>query len=212
MTPADEVSWPDDAVEVGRIVDAWGIKGGFKVQPFSADPQALFSSRRWFLRPAELAAAPAAAPAPQRKPAAPRGLPVVAAAPLPSLLKITSAKEHGDVVVATAQEVADRTAAERLKGARVFVSRQSFPSADTDEFYWVDLIGLQVFNRDGALLGTVTDLLETGAHCVLRVRRPDAAPNASPDEAERLIPFVNAFVDEVDLPGKRLTVDWGLDY
>ena len=134
------------------------------------------------------------------------------AAPLPTLLKITQAKEHGDVVVATAQEVADRTAAERLKGARVFVSRQSFPSADADEFYWVDLIGLQVFNRDGALLGTVTDLLETGAHCVLRVRRPDAAPNASPDEAERLIPFVNAFVDEVDLPGKRLTVDWGLDY
>jgi 16S rRNA processing protein RimM len=202
MTSPDEVSWPDDAVEVGRIVDAWGIKGAFKVQPFSADPQALFSSRRWFLQPA--------APVPGKgalvRPDAPK------AAPLPRLLKITSAKEHGDVVVASAQDIPDRNAAEALKGARVFVSRQSFPSADPDEFYWVDLIGLSVLNREGALLGTVSDLLETGAHCVLRVRRPEAAPDAPPDEAERLIPFVSAYVDEVDLAGKRIVVDWGLDY
>ena len=44
-----------------------------------------------------------------------------------------------------------------LKGARIFVSRASFPSTDDGEYYWVDLIGLQVFNRDGALLGTVTE-------------------------------------------------------
>ncbi|MBQ0960727.1 ribosome maturation factor RimM [Ideonella sp. 4Y11] len=201
MTSPDAVSWPEDAVEVGRILDAWGIKGGFKVQPFSADPQALFSSRRWYLKPADALPGKGAAAVRAAKPA-----------PLPPLLKITSAKEHGEVVVATAQDVADRTAAESLKGARVFISRQSFPTADPDEFYWVDLIGLSVFNRDGALLGTVTDLLETGAHCVLRVRRPDAAADATPDEAERLIPFVNAYVDEVDLPGKRLLVDWGLDY
>lgn len=201
MPLPDELSWPDDAVEVGRIIDAWGIKGAFKVQPFSADPQALFSSRRWFLQPA------AAAPG--------KGVSAVRAArpvPPPALLKITSAKEHGDMVVASAQDVPDRNAAEALKGARVFVSRQSFPSADPDEFYWVDLIGLSVLNRDGVLLGSVTDLLETGAHCVLRVRRPDAAADAPPDEAERLIPFVGAYVDEVDLPGKRLLVDWGLDY
>jgi 16S rRNA processing protein RimM len=201
MTSPDAVSWPDDAVEVGRIIDAWGIKGGFKVQPFSADPQALFSSRRWFLKPADAVPGKGAAAVRVAKPV-----------PLPALLKITSAKEHGEVVVATAQDIPDRSAAEALKGARVFISRQSFPTADADEFYWVDLIGLQVLNRDGALLGTVTDLLETGAHCVLRVRRPEAAADAPPDEAERLIPFVNAYVDEVDLPGKRLLVDWGLDY
>ena len=195
----DELSWPDDAVEVGRIIDAWGIKGGLKVQPFSSDPQALFSSRRWFLQ----------------SPAPAQGKPVPKAAATlrwPRLLKITQAKEHGDFVVASAQDVADRNAAEALRGARVFVSRQSFPSAQADEFYWVDLIGLTVVNRDGAELGVVTDLLETGAHCVLRVRRPDAAADAKPDEAERLIPFVSAYVDEVDLAGKRVTVDWGLDY
>jgi 16S rRNA processing protein RimM len=198
--PAADLAWPDDAIEVGRIVDAWGIKGGIKVQPFSSDPQALFSSRRWFLKPAEPTVA---RPAPK---------PVGAAQALPPLLKITSCREQGDVVVATAQDVPDRNAAEALKGARVFVSRQSFPTAEADEYYWIDLIGLDVFNREGAHLGTVTDLLDTGPHSVLRMRRPEAPADAKPDEAERLIPFVSAFVDAVDLPGRRITVDWGLDY
>lgn len=191
-----EPAWPDDAVEVGRIVDAWGIQGGFKVQPFSADPQALFSTRRWFLKPAQAQAGQTPRPA------------VVP----PEVLRISSSREQGDLIVATAQEVPDRNAAEALRGARVFVSRQSFPTAEADEFYWVDLIGLDVVNRDGALLGTVTDLLDTGPHSVLRVRRPDALPGAKPDEAERLIPFVAAFVDAVDLAQRRVTVDWGLDY
>lgn len=198
MLGEDAPAWPDDAIEVGRIIDAWGIKGGFKVQAFSADPQALFSSRRWFLQRADAGA---------RRPG-----PAPAAAPLPSLLKITQAKEQGDYVVAMAQEVSDRNAAEALKGASVFVSRSSFPTADPDEFYWVDLIGLDVENREGVQLGQVQDLIDTGPHCVLRVRRPDAAADAKPDEAERLIPFVSAYVDRVDLPGRRIVVDWGLDY
>lgn len=190
----DTPAWPDDAVEVGRIVDAWGIQGGVKVQPFSSDPQALFSSRRWFLKPP-------AGPAPK-----------TAATVPPRLLKITEAREQGALVVARAQEVSDRNAAEALKGARVFISRQSFPTAKDGEYYWIDLIGLDVVNRDGALLGTVSDLIDTGVHCVLRVPRPDAPPDAKPDEAERLIPFVDAYVDAVDLAARRITVDWGLDY
>lgn len=193
---SDEVAWPEDAVEVGRILDAWGIKGEFKVQAFSAEPKALFSSRRWFLKPAEATA--------QRPvmPVSPK------AAPLPALLKITSAREHGDVVVARAQDVPDRNAAEALKGARVFVSRGSFPSAGKDEFYWVDLIGLNVVNREGVDLGVVVDLLDTGPHCVLRIQPAGAAKDAE----ERLIPFVAAYVDEVDQAAKRILVDWGLDY
>jgi len=182
MAIPDEPGWPDDAVEVGRIVDAWGIKGGIKVLPFSSDPQALFSSRRWFLKPPEGARA---------------------AAPLPPLLKITSAREQGDVVVATAQEIDDRNGAEALKGARVFVSRASFPTAGSDEFYWVDLIGLTVVNRQGEALGSVSDLIDTGAHSVLRVHD---------GEIERLIPFVAAYIDDVNLAERKITVDWGLDY
>lgn len=194
----DGPAWPDDAVEIGRVVGAWGIQGGIKVQPFSPDPQALFSSRRWFLQPP-------AGPGP-------KGVGKGAGAALPRLLKITQAREQGSLVVATAQEVPDRNAAEALRGARIFISRQSFPTAKDGEYYWIDLIGLAVVNREGEALGTVTDLLDTGAHCVLRVQRPDAPDDAKGDEAERLIPFVDAFVDQVDLPGRRITVDWGLDF
>jgi 16S rRNA processing protein RimM len=193
-TDTDTPAWPDDAIEVGRILDAWGIQGGFKVQPFSSDPQAPFSSRRWFLKAPE-------GPAPK-----------VAAAKLPLLLKITDAREQGALVVARAHDVHDRNAAEALKGARVFISRQSFPTVKDGEYYWIDLIGLSVVNREGVPLGTVSDLLDTGAHCVLRVQRPDASADATPDEAERLIPFVDAYVDTVDLAERRITVDWGLDY
>ena len=188
-------AWPDDAVEVGRIVGAWGVKGGFKVQPYASDPQALFSTKRWFL---------------QTDTAAPR--PAGLATSLPHLLHITQSREHGGGVVAQAQEVPDRNAAEALHGAHVFVARSSFPTAPDDEYYWIDLIGLDVINRDGVSLGHVTGLLDTGAHSVLRVSRPDAPETASGDEAERLIPFVAAYIDSVDLAARLIRVDWGLDY
>ena len=196
MDAAFDAPWPDDAVEIGFITDAWGLMGWIKVQPHAADPQALFSSRRWFLKP----------PLDARH--GPAGGRAVA---LPPLLKITQAKEHGGGVVAQVRDIDDRSAAEALKGARVFVSRQSFPTAGADEFYWVDLIGLAVVNRQGEALGTVAGLLDTGPQSVLRVLPRTAGPDAVLPE-ERLIPFVAAYVDSVDLAARRIVVDWGLDY
>jgi 16S rRNA processing protein RimM len=177
---------PADAVEVGRIAGAWGVKGWFKVQAFADDPQALFATKRWHLLPAQ---GPRPASAPGSSP--------------PALLRVTQLREHGEFVVATAQEVPDRDSAEALRGARVFVGRSSFPTPSADEFYWVDLLGCAVVNREGAALGTVAELLDTGAHSVLRVTQ---------GESERLIPFVAAYVGTVDLAAKRIEVDWGLDY
>lgn len=181
---------PDDAVEVGRVIGAWGIKGGIKVKPFAADPQALFSSKRWFLKPSELPRPPGAKPA----------------QPLPDLLRVVSAREQGDSVVATVQDLADRNAAEALKGARIFVSRASFPTPDPDEFYWIDLIGLAVIDLHGSPLGTVAGLIETGPHSVLRVQPADESA------AELLIPFVDAYVDRVDMAARCVTVDWNADW
>jgi 16S rRNA processing protein RimM len=172
--------FPADAVEVGRVLGAWGIKGWIKVLPYATDPQALFSTKRWHLRP-------------------PDG-PGVASLPL---LRLTESRQQGDFIVAGAQEVPDRNAAEALKGARVFVARSSFPTAGADEYYWVDLIGCAVSNREGVALGTVAELIDTGAHSVLRVVLGDD---------ERLIPFVAAYIDTVDLPTRSITVDWGLDF
>ena len=182
----DAVELPADAVEVGRIADAWGIKGWFKVLSHSADPQALFASKRWFILPSEKGAKA-----------------------FSGVLKlaIREAKTHSDTVVATAQDVDDRTAAEALKGARIFVSRASFPTAGKDEYYWVDLIGLAVVNREGVVLGEIRELLSTGAQTVLVM---DFLQDGKPQE--RLIPFVAAYVDGVDLPKRVITVDWQLDY
>lgn len=206
---AAEAAFPADAIEVARIGDAWGVKGWFKVIPFAADPQAIFSSRRWFIRPPLPSAGAAAAPGPQA---------------WPELLRITGIKEHGDSVVAAAQGVESRADAQALRGARVFVARSSFPSEGNDEFYWVDLIGMRVVNRKGEVLGTVVGLIDTGPHSVLRIAAPDAAPDAAarthtpadaaptPASAERLIPFVAAYIDDVSLAQKRIEVDWELDY
>jgi 16S rRNA processing protein RimM len=191
-----EPPWPADALEVGRIADAWGVKGWLKVQPYSSDPQALFRSRRWFVQPPEDSA---------RRPA-------VAAGRYPQSLAIEQVRAHGDGVVALAQGVGDRGAAEALRGARLFVARSIFPAAGKDEYYWVDLIGLAVRNRQGEALGSVAGLLDTGPHSVLRVRPSGSTDAAAPDEAERLIPFVSAYVDDVDLEQRLITVDWGLDY
>jgi 16S rRNA processing protein RimM len=185
--------WPEDAVEVGRIVDAWGVKGWIKVQPFSAEPDALLAAGHWFLKAPD-------GPLPVK--------PGASARPLPLVLQVKGAPRHGDVVVAGADELPDRNAAESLKGARVFVSRTHFPQAAEGEYYWVDLIGLQVVNREGELLGTVADLIDTGPHTVLRI----VAAAAGQEPVERLVPFVDAYVDTVDLPSRRITVDWGLDF
>ena len=67
---SDDPPFPDDAVEVGRVMGAWGIKGGIRVVPFSKDPQALFSSRRWFVRPPESPTAPGPRPPATLPPAA----------------------------------------------------------------------------------------------------------------------------------------------
>jgi 16S rRNA processing protein RimM len=182
----EEPAWPADAVEVGRILGAWGIKGWVRIQPFSSDPQALFSSKRWFAK-------------------GPEGVPGPAQA-WPSLLKVREAREQGDSIVAGLHGVDDRNAAEAMRGVRLFVSRQSFPTASADEFYWVDLIGLAVVNTEGQALGVIHGLLDSGAQSVMQVR------DALVSDAERLIPFVSPIVVEVSLAQRRVTVDWGLDY
>lgn len=183
IEPAD---LPADAVEVGRIADAWGVKGWFKVLPHSADPQALFSSKRWYLQPSE------------------RGAKTFSGT---VLLRVREARDHSDAVVARAEAVEDRDTAELLRGARIFVPRSAFPTAGDDEFYWVDLLGLDVVNREGVPLGRVKDLMSTGPQTVLVLEyEHEGKPQ------ERMLPFVSAYVDGVDLPGRRITVDWQPDY
>ena len=172
---------------MGRIGEAWGLKGGFRVVAYAHPPLALLAASRWHLRPAEDV----------RPPASP---------PVPPVIEIASVRARGDAYVASSPAVLDRTAAEALRGARIFVARSAFPEPAVDEFYWADLIGMAVANRDGIVLGSVAGLLDNGAQSILRVQPPAV------DAAELLIPFVATYVDSVDLPGRRIAVDWQRDY
>lgn len=187
---------PDDAVEVGRVLDAWGVKGWLKILPHSSAPEALFSANTWFLQPPEA-----------------KFRPGFNAFTGTVSVSIDEAKTHSDSVVAKLKGMDDRTPAEALRGARIFLPRSSFPVASTDEYYWVDLIGLNVVNREGMALGCVRDLMATGPQSVLCVEYVvPAEADAVPAMAERMIPFVSVYVDKVDIAGKLITVDWQPDY
>ena len=179
-------SWPADAVEVGAIVDAYGLKGWVKVAAH-ADAghggDALLSAKRWWLLKGH-----------ERKSA-------------PSL----QAKTHSDSIVAHLGGVADRDVALALRGTRVYISRSEFPALGADEFYWVDLLGLDVVNVAGVHLGKVADMIDNGAHSVLRIEYPDT-DSGKPVTGERLIPFVGVFVKTVDQAAKQIIVDWETDY
>jgi 16S rRNA processing protein RimM len=180
-------SWPADAVEVGAIVDAYGLKGWVKVAAHAdagRGGDALLSARRWWLLKGQ-----------ERKSA-------------PSL----QSKTHGDSVVAHLGGVADRDVALALRGTRVYISRSEFPALEADEFYWVDLLGLDVVNVAGVHLGKVADMIDNGAHSVMRIEYPATDKNGKPVAGERLIPFVGVFVKTVDQAAKQITVEWEADY
>lgn len=186
---------PDDSVEVGRILDAWGVKGWLKILPHSSQPEALFSAKYWFLQ----------APDAKFRPGFNAFTGTVA-------VTVDEAKTHSDSVVAKMDGLDDRNDAEALRGCRIFLPRSAFPQASKDEYYWVDLIGLNVVNREGADLGCVRDLMATGPNSVLCVEYQLIQEDGSLKTEERLIPFVSAYVDSVDTAGKLITVDWQPDY
>jgi 16S rRNA processing protein RimM len=179
------VQVPDDLTQVGYVAGAYGLRGGIRITPFSADADALLTVKTWWLD----------------KP----GLRPVS---------VRTAKMHSGDVVATLVDMSDRDAAEALKGAAVNVSRREFPALPADEYYWSDLIGLDVVNLEGEALGRVTDMMHNGAQSILRITPvpSQAAGEADSKAPERLIPFVDQFVKTVDLEAKKITVDWGLDY
>jgi len=110
---------------------------------------------------------------------------------------------HPKELVAQLSGVDNRDQADALRGMKIAVPRDQLPAAEEDEYYWNDLIGLQVVNLQGEAFGTVSELMETGANDVLVV---------DDKEQRRLIPFVAAVIADVDLAARRIVVDWGADY
>jgi len=192
---------PSDLIELGRIVSAYGIRGWVKVQPHSAQAEVLLAASSWWLQPRT-----------EREPAGQDALryPVLVSRP------------QGATVVASLSGVSDRETAHALRGLGVYVSRSDFPPPEEGEYYWVDLIGCMLFgDRDGqpAPIGRVAEVIDNGAHAVLRVHRladgdADAAPalDAKGRPVEVLVPFVAAHVRGVELAARRIDTDWPVDF
>ena len=175
---------PDDLTQVGYVSGAYGVTGSIRVTPFSSDADALLNVKTWWLDKPNLRA-----------------------------VTVRTTKLHGGDVVAQLVGVVGRDASEALKGAAVSIPRSQFPELAADEFYWSDLIGLDVVNLQGEALGQVTDMMDNGVQSILRIKpAADAAQAADVKAEERLIPYVDQFIKTVDLASKKITVDWGLDY
>ncbi|HYP66906.1 MAG TPA: ribosome maturation factor RimM [Thiobacillaceae bacterium] len=116
--------------------------------------------------------------------------------------EVEEAAVHGDGLIAKLVGVEGREQAFALRGKEIAVSREELPQTEANEYYWNDLIGLTVVNPQGVEFGQVAGLMETGSHDVLVVN----------GERQRLIPFADAYVTNVDLRGKRIEVNWEPDW
>ncbi len=121
-------------------------------------------------------------------------------------INVVEGQRHGKSVILRLEGFDDRDQATSLIGTEIGVSRDELPKPEDGHYYWSDLTGLTVVRRDGTELGTIKEMLETGAHDVMVVQ------SKKEGEQERLIPFVNnEIVINVDLDAKRVDVDWEWD-
>lgn len=161
-------------VTVGKVAGLYGVQGWVKVYSYTRPPGNILDYKPWYVRRAS-------------------GL---------ERRQVLDGRVHGKGLVARLEGVDDRDAARGLIGAEIAIQRRQLPATQTNEFYWTDLLGLAVVNREGRVLGQVDRIMETGANDVLVVR----------GDRERLIPLVPAYVVRVDPPHRCIEVDWGEDY
>ena len=224
---------PEDLVELGRIVSAYGVKGWVKVQPHSTQSAVLRAAPMWWL-------SPPSSPVLSSSTHSSRSSSTFASKQGQMALEVSAidknrprkifghvvkqCRPQGLTVVADLEGIGDRDLAESMRGYTIHVSRQYFPQAQSGEFYWVDLVGCYVF-ADAQLVGVVDEVVDNGAHAILRVHRMQLAGEQIPTEThvpqvlldpkgrpqEILVPFVAAHVQHVDILARRIETDWPLD-
>lgn len=176
----------DEMVVMGRIVAPYGVYGWLKVQPDTEAVDGLLAYPDWWLGRAGQW----------------------------QKFVVEVAKVHGKLLLVKLIGVSDRDAAFALRGSQVSVPRVQLPATDEDEYYWTDLIGLRVRNLQNVDFGQVVELLETGANDVLVVQHTAVAEGTKeqPVVRERLIPFIEQVVLNIDLAAGNLQVDWEAEF
>lgn len=124
------------------------------------------------------------------------------------VVKLAGIRQHGKGIVAQLLDCNDRTQAEKLKNIEIVILREQLPEQASDEYYWHDLIGLNVTTITNIKIGTIIDLIETGANDVLVVEE-----KLDEETKTRLIPFIRPeVVTLIDLAAKLVVVDWDPDF
>ena len=165
----------DELLVMGRIASPFGVKGWLRVNAFTAQPDNLLDYTPWYLK-------------------LPGGW---------QAIEPLAGRHHGKGLVVQLKDCYDRDTAAALAGTDIGVYRSQLPPVDRDEYYWSDLIGLQVITVGDRLLGVVEQLFETGANDVMVVK----------GEQEHLVPFITGqVVESVDLDKRIIRVDWDPDY
>ena len=171
----------NDLVVMGRVVAPYGVFGWLKIVPDTEEFDGLLDYKTWWVGKSE-----SGKDNDWRE------------------LKVESAKTHNDVLVVKLQGIDDRDAAFACKGKQVAVPRALLPKLKAEEYYWSDLIGLNVKNQQNVDFGKITDVFATGANDVVVAK--------SEDGIERLIPYIAQVIINVDLAAKIMLVDWDADF
>lgn len=170
---------------MGRIVAPYGIQGWLKVQPDTEVLDGLFDYPDWWLGREDGL----------RKSAWQK-------------YHVETVKVHVNILLVKLQGIDDRDAALIVKGKHIAVPREQLPKAGKGEYYWSDLIGLKVTNQQQADLGEITEIFATGANDVMVVKQTESKQA----EKERLLPFIDQVVLEVDTEAKTMLVDWPAEW
>lgn len=160
---------PGRRICVGAVAGAHGVRGAVRIKPFTETPRGV------------AAYGPVTDESGQQR------------------FDVAVVGESKGTLLATLSGVTDRTAAEALKGLRLYVDRAALPATDEDEFYYEDLVGLSAVTVDGEDFGTVIAVFEFGAGDVIEVQ--------GADRQSVLLPFTRAVVPTVDIAGRRIVVD-----
>ncbi len=182
MEESDE---PTSFVVLGRIGAPFGIQGFVHVQSFTEFADDLLEYDPWHIKVRDVKPEHGKVWKPFR---------------------VLDARKHGKGLVARLEGCENREDAQRLTNLEIGIERDRLPDLVEGDYYWVDLIGLDVINEEGVHLGKVKELLETGANDVLVVWNDEK-------DTEYLIPYVpEEYILKIDLEAQQILVHWGLDY
>jgi 16S rRNA processing protein RimM len=167
-----------EKIVVGKISGVYGVKGWVKVFSHTEPREGIADYRPWYLKQSGVN---------QGK---------------WQEVRLETGKRHAKTVIAKLEGFDDRDQSLVLTGATIGINPELLRSSG-DEYYWRDLMGLRVVNQQGAELGVIDGLIETGANDVLVVK------DGKDDSKERLIPWtLGHAVKEVNLEQRIVFVDW----